>query len=507
MRLDQIMPVLKKVNSVPQTQLKKNIVNAIQFSNSDIKNVFFPTALPDVYLNYNSSVAQNSLNELAIKYLTYIISKDTTRSFNSTVCNISIGTIQEWFADNGTSIGLWMMIDYLLYNLNLSPILSSVDESLTELVNNGKEASFVNGFLVECDTAGSFIPAKMFLNLINVLDNTGNSIKLVLPTWQAQIRWPQVQDYNTVNWLSTVVAQFGQDGDAFTTVKEGVDRSISAKTGPYSYTTRECIDTGPTGAPIIGNVTHKRYEYGEGVWNWINSCKGPSVYSMKSGNSPDNFEEEHSGSSGCVLKNTFIRMYDGTTKLIQDIKPGDMVINGLGTLSVCSKEKVYNPYVKKMYSINDDRVFMSLEHALMTDRGWCSLNPKLAMEINPEIKVYRLEVGDRVWKFNFFVNGNLQIEKVVIHKINIQNSEDMGFEGYDLHFSEGYHSYFANDYLCFLSYPEITTANILSNMKKNMTVSERMKFFELINQNESMFRKVFGNAAIDSLYIKSIKGD
>jgi hypothetical protein len=259
------------------------------------------------------------------------------------------------------------------------------------------------------------------------------------------------------------------------------------------------IDTTITGAPIMGNVTHEHYEYGEAVLNWLNSPGGPQQYQMRSVNSPQNFEDKVPESSGCVRENTPIRMADGSVKPIQDVVPGDFVLNGMGTFSVCSKEKIYNPYVQEMYSINDEPVFMSAEHALMTNRGWCSLNPYLSRQINPELKINKLEVGDQVWKFKSFEGGALAFQKIQVVKINVERTAAEGFIGYDLHFTEGYDSYFARDYLCLLNYPEITMARVLDNIKNKMSPSEEMRFIQMIRENDLLFRKVFGNEAMDML--------
>lgn len=504
MQFEEIMSILKTVKNVPVSQLTEKILNAIMFCNENAKNVFFNSIPSAVFLNYNYKAGQDALNEIAVKYLAFVISLSTTRSFNTTVCNISYSTVKQWFLNNGATLGLLMMIDHMLNDKGLAPIMTNTKESLTVLVDKGKDPVLVNGFLVECDTVGTNIPAKLFLNLFNALDPSGNSLRTVLPTWQANGRWSVVQDFNTLNWFETVEPMFKQDTDAFNRVKGAVDGAIARRTGPYRYTSREVIDCGPTGAPIMGNVTRERYIYGEAVLNWLNSSGGPKQYQMRSGRTPDNFENKAPDSSGCVRENTLITMADGSLKPIQDIESGELVLNGFGTFSVCSKEKIYNPYVQEMYSINDEPVFMSAEHALMTDRGWCSLNPYLSKQINPDLKISRLELGDRVWKFKSVEGGVLTFEYIQVVKINVERTTEEGFTGYDLHFSEGYDSYFANEYLCLLNYPEITIANILENIKK-MSLSEEMLFIRIIRENDLLFRKVFGNEAIEMLNLSISK--
>lgn len=424
MTFEEIISILKAVKTIPQEKLVKNLSNAMQFSNLDIKNIFFANLSSIDYLIYNLDKAREIFIELSTKYVSYVMSFCTFKYFNLTINNISFEIIRGFLNNHGSSLGLWMMMDYLFYQKDLFPILEDVPASLSILVENGKEKVFVNGFLLECDTAGSYLPAKLYLNLVDLLDSSATAINSILPVWQESPRWNLVQNYKDNNWLETVAPFLSQGNETFDSFKNAINNAISVKKGPYSYTNREVIDCTPTGAPIIGKVTRQRYEYGKDVLNWLNSSNGPSKYGLRSGKSPDIYESKGSESSGCVRENTSIRMLDGSLKMIEDIEAGDLVLNGYGTFSVCSKEKIYNPLIKEMYSLNNDKVFMSLEHSLMTDRGWCSLKPHLTKALNPNLEVRQLEIGDRVWKLELIEGEKLKINKVLVNKINIESGEE-----------------------------------------------------------------------------------
>lgn len=498
MRIGDISSSLLSVTSVPQAELSQMLLNAVQCSNASIKTTFF-SQLPSSDYPSGPILQQAALQEFAVKYLTYVISICTTRSFDSTVCNISYQNIQEWFQDYGSTVGLGMMFDYVFGHTNSPSPLTDSAKSLAVMVKRGKDLTFINGFAIQCNTAGSYIPAKLFLNLFHLLDPGGQAIQNVLPAWQASECWSLVQDYRDTNWLETAAQLFVQDTDAFNTVKNAVDQAIAIRTGPYPYKVEVPVVMGMAGPPVSSEIDSERYEYGESVVNWLNGPDGPAKYGMRSKRLPNNFEDKDAGSSGCVREDTPIRMADGGWKVIQDIVPGDLVMNSYGMFSVCSTEKIYNPYVQEMYGINEEPVFLSPEHALMTNRGWCSLNPFLSRRLNPQLSVNRLEVGDQVWRFQSFERSELAIEKVLVTQINIERAAGECFIGYDLHFSEGYHSYFARDYLCLLNYPEITIANVLLNIKNKMSAVEEIKFLSLLRENEGLFRKIFGHEVINQL--------
>ena len=504
MKIDEMMGIIKSVHEVPAKELIQKLMNAIEGCNENVKRVFFCHESPAQYLQYHHDEAQGSLNELAVKYVTFLISMNTTRDFSKTVCNVSEASTDDWLRNNGATVGLWFMMDYLLYRLNLSAALDNQAESLSELVDNGTQTEFINGFMLECDKIGNYIPAILFLDLTDVLDPSGASSAAVTKVWMDHPKAKQVveKDYKSFDWFSSFRDNFHQSGSVYANLKPLVDGALGAKYGPFKYKSREVIDCTPTGAPIMGYVTRYRYEYGKDAWNWIQSADGPAKYSMRSGKCPQNTESADPTPSGCVLKDTLIRMTDGSTKPVQDVKAGDEVLNGMGTVSVCSNEKIYNPYVKKTYGINDEKLRVTYEHALMTDRGWCSLDPDLTMQINPNVTVKQLEIGDCVWRYQGVEDGKLQIEKVPVQAIRFQDAGDECFEGYDLHFSEGYDSYFANDFLCLLCYPEVTTESILSNIKKNMSMAEQLQFWDMFRENEVLFRKVFGDASVDGLLMR-----
>lgn len=495
------MGILKEIKTIPLDFFNRCIQNSIKFSDSSIKNVFFSKDCIQQFSVYNSDKNMQYFKELSNKYVSFVISKCTNKDFNKTIQNVDYEIIYQWFEENGNRLGENLFVDYMLYEKQLRKFQANAKEVIESMVTNGMNDSFVNGFLVECDTAGTNIPAKAFLIFLNVLDPSGNSVNKILPVWKKNVRWKVIADFQQVHWLESVNFYFKQDSNNFSEIKSSVDNCINSKTGPYSYTSREVIDCGPTGAPIVGNVTRYRYEYGEDVLNWLNSNDGPKKYNLRSNSNPDNFQQASSPSSGCVLINTSILLADRTFKPVQSIQEGDKVLNGNNTVSICSGELIYNPYVTMLYSVNDDKPFMSLEHAVMTDRGWCSLNPQLTRQINSYIDVKTLEIGDNIWIFNSDGDIDGLFKRIKIEKINITEAENEYFIGYDLHFREGYNSYIANNYLCLLNYPEITIKNILSNIHKKMSYSERIQFVDLVNDYEELFSKAFGKEAVNMLQL------
>lgn len=211
------------------------------------------------------------------------------------------------------------------------------------------------------------------------------------------------------------------------------------------------------------------------------------------------YSDYYSGySSGCVKQGTKILCADGRLVNVEDMVKNTSVINCCGLLSYTSDELVVNREVEMLYSVNDDAPFMSPEHAIMTQRGWCSLDPQLSMSINRFYKVYKLELGDTfrkaVWN-----DGKIEYTDCTVNEINIVSNTEKAI-CYDLHFFDGYNSYYANGYPCLLNYPEFTLASLTRNTGI-MTPAEKDRFYQMATEYRDTLEIIFGKNNIDILFM------
>ncbi|MBP7508686.1 MAG: sel1 repeat family protein [Prolixibacteraceae bacterium] len=208
-----------------------------------------------------------------------------------------------------------------------------------------------------------------------------------------------------------------------------------------------------------------------------------------------------SSSSGCVIEGTKILTANGTECNIEDIKAHQEIRNCKGSISYTSDELIKNDTVETLYAVNDDAPFMSLEHAILTERGWCSMNPALSMSINPNFLVHQLEIGDVFYK-KVSVNGQITDIRCEITRINVSPNTAKK-PCYDLHFFDGFNSYYANGYPCLLNYPEFT----LSSLKRQIaTMSEDQynRFLNMCIENRDVLENIFGKTNIGFLFSDAI---
>ena len=134
----------------------------------------------------------------------------------------------------------------------------------------------------------------------------------------------------------------------------------------------------------------------------------------------------------------------------------------------------------------------------MTEEGWKSLDPETTNSINSFYHAAKLQVGDVVYT----LKGKEIVRKITKQYADIQSRET--FTGYDLHFRQGYQSYYANGILVLLNYPEITIARI-KRVLDSMSFQKQKRFRHMIEQNYDIFSDMFGELSMSQLQVEVLK--
>ena len=85
-----------------------------------------------------------------------------------------------------------------------------------------------------------------------------------------------------------------------------------------------------------------------------------------------------------------------------------------------------------------------------------------------------------------------------VRSIEIEAAETESFTGYDLHFREGYHSYYANGILVLLNYPEVTVSRIKKSLE-DMSEENQRRFRSMFVKNSDLLEQIFGRAAVEQI--------
>ncbi len=159
----------------------------------------------------------------------------------------------------------------------------------------------------------------------------------------------------------------------------------------------------------------------------------------------------------CFTGDTRVVMADGTTRPIEEIAVGHLVVGAEGAIN--RVESIETPRLgsRPLYALNGGHFFVTAEHPFMTDDGWKAIDPQATIRENPELVVGKLKVGDRLHALSGvlatvgsspgFSGGaaEIDVEMIELQQIDQQVAES-DTTVYNLRL-DGNHTYFANDLL------------------------------------------------------------
>ena len=96
---------------------------------------------------------------------------------------------------------------------------------------------------------------------------------------------------------------------------------------------------------------------------------------------------------GCLTAGTQITMADGSFKNIEEITLGDKVLGNHGPAEVTA-HSVFTQKTDRMYSINGGKAFFTVEHPVLTPKGWKSMDALVTSTKSDAQVVGTLRVGD-----------------------------------------------------------------------------------------------------------------
>ena len=159
----------------------------------------------------------------------------------------------------------------------------------------------------------------------------------------------------------------------------------------------------------------------------------------------------------CFTAGTLIAMADGTSRPIEHILVGDLVLGNAGQVNRVTEVLLPVLGYRPLYALNESNFFVTAGHPFMTEEGWKAIDPAATPAEHAGLHVGRLTVGDRLLTLAAVaepvgVGGSViaeavdvRIEAVALHSL-IGQTADPATQLYNLRL-DGNHTYFANDLL------------------------------------------------------------
>lgn len=205
------------------------------------------------------------------------------------------------------------------------------------------------------------------------------------------------------------------------------------------------IDIYETGGNLVGTVTVTdnvmQLSGSDGFLNMLDEA-GFDVNELKSSSTEPNSSYEHT----CFVAGTLVSLADGTTKIIENITPGEKILSvNTETMVVEEDEVLMIPNVVKKYRVIEAQFdngvinkFSPAHPYWVVGKGWSVVDSEEAKkELN--FTVNKMQVGDTVL---YLKDGQLINCKLV----KLEITEDW-VEMYNVEFVKNNHSFFANGIL------------------------------------------------------------
>ncbi len=490
----------------PEDFLRSEFEAAVKVANAGVNGTFFGEAgkldIPGI-----SAAQKKEMSDFSIRYACFILSLTSRWGFNKTIKNISYNDIAQQVDAFSNPIGNLLFLKYMMQKDELKPAFADPEQAARLVLQNRGRTDQFDLFVIRLQHnphSHSIFPAKVYLLLLSHWDPGFRTTHALLDNWRKSAYWHAtgVDNWDKIQWFHELAPGMNQNGPFYSALNGGVSRAVNSnysRTGPGH---RECAPGSSlqTGASPCYNVPGKTTTYyGSGVYGWIKSPTGAASLGLYSGHGPDNVKSS-GGGGGCVLAGVRVLTEAGEWVPVEEITPGTRVVNGSGGISTVAGDIVVNPAVTGVYGLNGGAAFISRDHAVMTQRGWCSVDPEATRALLPHLRVGMLQVGDVVWKWRKSALGSRDIcDLEVVREISHHEvAEEEARPGYTLRLEDGERSIWTDGYCTLLDYPELTTRQLARNIDGNLQLAEQVKLSEALRGAAPMLEKAFGKPVIDA---------
>jgi hypothetical protein len=116
---------------------------------------------------------------------------------------------------------------------------------------------------------------------------------------------------------------------------------------------------------------------------------------------------------GCLAEGTQITLANGQKAAIESLKVGDVLKTDIGDSKVIALNKFSQEH-DVMFGINGEKPFITVEHPILTESGWKSIDPTKTPESGLG-ELGKLAVGDKI----LTETGAIEIKSIEEHKIDV----------------------------------------------------------------------------------------
>ena len=160
-----------------------------------------------------------------------------------------------------------------------------------------------------------------------------------------------------------------------------------------------------------------------------------SAPSPRSGSTPCGCGLDGGGGGNCFVPETFITMHDGTLKPVIEVKVGEKVKSPQGYNTVLKKH--VHDHTGKLFGVNDSENFVTGSHPIFTVEGWKAFEPAKAKQLNPDLDIQQLSLGDVIVTDKGHVTLNkishIPVQGLKVYNLRLDGSQEYYADGFVVH--------------------------------------------------------------------------
>lgn len=487
MDTNTIISKVKGINDLGK-DMSERLADYLRSVDDNTYHIFFEShsrvALTGEIAAYTGEI--RSLSEI---YISRVISEIQDYKLGQTmIANTRIqADLEEWFRTRNQTIGEILAREKL--RSVLSEVFAEPEKHAKALADTLSSDTFLNGMAVYCDVDPQHQqPLRLLWLLLKYLDNS--QFQRVMDVWNRTSYAAVIGNFASYSWLDSVRANMGNGAGIFKGVMSDIKDACNREKEVGRKQESKIVGQSLKGMPIMSNYTVVTYQKGRDVADWI--ARNHRYASGNMADLPQRQVKEYGG-NGCVLCGTKI-LTDSEGFVDMRRLTGEHLISEKKMPSEFSGEIIYNDHVKHLYSVNEDRPFMSLDHMILTTEGYKCLAPQEALKINGDVEVSLLKINDVIIRYVVDEQGAIKEIYEKVEKINVvQNDEPC----VDIHIADGYKSYITEQgYVCYANYPEITSKSISNSLAGSRNYFANRDFRRAFARNKKELSEAFGEVGV-----------
>ena len=140
--------------------------------------------------------------------------------------------------------------------------------------------------------------------------------------------------------------------------------------------------------------------------------------------------------SGCFPPGSKVTMSDGSTKAIETVQVGDVLLGNGGVHNTVLSLRPHEARDRFLFTING-KITTTEGHPILTEDGWKAFDPESALRIHPEMEIEQIQIGQYLTKYTNDGRRYTELVEEITDEIRTVSLYNFDVTGNDTYIVEG----------------------------------------------------------------------